>query len=95
MKPSTARTITLLVEGDCCATELYCWPVKEPESVLDYSADATIPMEDIEETVIIASLAIQPSGAGEMQAISLAIDNLFITARLSAALPAATTSSSC
>ncbi|MEJ0017549.1 MAG: hypothetical protein WDN25_13480 [Acetobacteraceae bacterium] len=82
MKPSTARTITLLVEGDCCAPERYCWPVKEPESALDYSADATIPMEDIEETIIIASLAIRPSGAGEMQAISLSIDDLVITARL-------------
>lgn len=54
-----------------------------PGDNLDYSIDATQPLTDACDTIVAASLSIQPSGTGELQACGLSVDGAVITVWLS------------
>lgn len=54
------------------------WPLKHPDSYLDYSFDATAPLGPADALAEV-SVSLMPSGAGEMTASSLSIAGSMIT----------------
>jgi hypothetical protein len=49
------------------------WPVAEPDEVLDYSLDVSSLLSDVGDTIASATLAVSPSGAGELVASALSV----------------------
>ncbi len=92
MTPSVARTIVVgsgavpsLTYG-VLAQQLR-WPVAEPGASLDYSLDLTAPLADIADTIVSASVAVSPSGAGEMAVLGLTVTGALLTAILAGGVP--------
>lgn len=54
------------------------WPTAEPGDVLDYYLDVTAPLADLSDTILTASAAVAPSGAGEMTISSMSITGTVI-----------------
>lgn len=64
------------------------FPEKEPADVLDYQIDATAKIADMADTISSASVAVAPSGLGEMVASRIAVNGSFITIWLAGGMPA-------
>jgi hypothetical protein len=64
------------------------WPTKEPDEVLDFQIDATSKIADSADTIISASVAVAPSGPGEMIPMQITVAGSFITVWLSGGIPA-------
>jgi hypothetical protein len=80
MTISSLRTITIQQPP---YRTLFEWPLTQPGDDLDYSLDMTVPLNDAADSIASASLAISPSGDGEMQALDLTVNGSVITAQLS------------
>ena len=93
---SVARTVTLppaqpqgnRIWQPIMALPALWWPTAEPADDLDYYADATAPLAG--DTIISASLAIQPSGTGEMQPADLSVVGSVIGVWLAGGVPGRT-----
>lgn len=59
------------------------WPMAEPDEALDYSLDVSALLSDVGDTIASASLAVSPSGAGELAASDLTVAGGIITGWLS------------
>ena len=64
------------------------WPTAEPGDDLDYYADATAPLAG--DTITSASLAVQPSGTGEIQPADLSVTNSIVSVWLTGGVPGRT-----
>jgi hypothetical protein len=59
------------------------WPVSEPDDVLDYNLDLTAALADVGDTLASATVAVAPSGTGELTPSRLTISGNVITVWLS------------
>ena len=60
------------------------WPTKGPDAVLDYAYDFAPDMaENPGDTIVAASIAVQPSGVGEITINSIVIAGTILTVWLS------------
>lgn len=79
--------------GTMPAGPKYRWPTKEPDEDADWTYDATPnlthPRTGAVDSIVSATLAAQPSGAGELSVSRLSIDDTghFITVWLSGGVP--------
>lgn len=55
------------------------WPSAGPDEVLDYSVDVTAPLNEIGASLVSVSVAIAPSGSGELSARTLSVSGTVIT----------------
>jgi hypothetical protein len=83
---SAARTIVLPVTRPIFAIYDGVWPVARPDDNLDYSIDATAPLVDAGDVLTSLSLAIAPSGAGELTCSAVTVTDSIITAQLAGGL---------
>lgn len=83
MTVSALRTITVgapaSIYGVCPVQPSLGWPMAQPDEVLDYSLDVSALLSDVDDTITSASLAVSPSGAGELTASALAVQGGVIT----------------
>ena len=63
------------------------WPKALPQSNLDYAANACRELHASGDSPATVSLAIQPSGTGEMQALDLAVSGDTVTVQLAGGQP--------
>lgn len=63
------------------------WPVKAPGATLDYSLNLAAPLADIADVIVSASVAVSPSGSGELAIGGLACAGAVLTATLSGGVP--------
>lgn len=63
------------------------WPAKLPGAVLDYSLDIGAAIDPETDFIASVSLAVAPSGSGEMQPSNLTVSGLVITATMSGGQP--------
>jgi hypothetical protein len=59
------------------------WPMAEPADLLDYSLDYTAPLEDDTDSIAFASIAVAPSGTGELAIFDITVAGAVLTAWLS------------
>jgi hypothetical protein len=57
----------------------WCWPMAEPDDVLDYSIDITAALADVADALDTVTLAVSPWGAGELVASQLIVAGGVIT----------------
>jgi predicted Zn-dependent protease len=69
-------------------TNSLIFPVKEPDEVLDFQIDATTKIADSADTINAVSVAIAPSGIGEMTVSEIKVNGSFITIWLNGGIPA-------
>jgi hypothetical protein len=63
------------------------WPMAEPEERLDYSVDVSGLLADVEDTIFSVSVAVSPSGAGELTLQNIAVNGGVITVWTSGGVP--------
>jgi hypothetical protein len=59
------------------------WPTSEPDDSLDYAIDITAALADVGDTLVSATAAVEPSGAGELIPSRISISGGIITLWLS------------
>lgn len=60
-------------------TQIYAWPVGNPDDFLDYSLDLTAALAETTDTILSAMLAVAPSGTGELVASNLTFSGGIVT----------------
>jgi hypothetical protein len=81
MTASMARTIVLPVSRPLWKRLDGIFPPAQPGCDLDYSIDVTALLADVGDILAAISLAIAPSGSGELAALDLAVNGSVITAQ--------------
>ena len=64
-------------------TQIYRWPVAEPDDDLDYGIDVSYAMADVGDTISSVSASIAPSGSGELTPLTISFSNNIVTIWLS------------
>ncbi len=82
MTISASRTVVVRAQPSgygVAGAPLLVWPTAQPDDLLDYALDATAPLADVADSIVSASLAIMPSGTGELQASALSVAGPLVT----------------
>lgn len=79
---TTSALRTIIVRRPTYLPRPLRWPTAQPGDDLDYSLDLTQPLCDVGDSIASVSLAVMPSGTGELQPIDLTVNGSVITAQL-------------
>lgn len=93
MTTSARRTLVIGGENLLTAREVLLgyphlwWPTTEPSTSLDYTLNITSFLSDIDDELVSVTLAVAPSGTGELTASDLSVSSGVITCRLAGGYP--------
>jgi hypothetical protein len=82
-----SRLITVPAQASPLAATVAWWPKKRPTEVLDYELEISAPLIDAGDDISNLSISIAPSGSGELQPVSVALNGTRVVAWLSGGVP--------